>query len=259
MRDLHQLDLDPDPRFGARLEATLVDELTTPTLADDPATTLEAPVPIDLEPRPEQHVSRRPTIWPLIAGAAVLVVALVAAGLVVRDAQDPGPTTVPAVSTSRDVTFSIEHGVLEGASSFSESARIWDPIVSPGQSAVTKVSGDVIGSATGLALANSNTADHDGAEFVFSFLIDTMGGFGCGSGQMLVVATAEYFEVDGDVGVDDPDGRWSGTWQVAPYSGRGDLVGISGSGSLSGSLLDQALGFTGSFDCHGSPVNPPTP
>jgi hypothetical protein len=251
MRDLRQLDLEPDARFATRLEAALLDQLMAPPL-DDHATNLEAPVPIDLEARPVAHVSRRPPLVPLLAGAAA-VVAVVIAGLAIRDDDRvPGPTSLPATAGSGAVTFQIEQIVDGVASSFSDSARVWGPDVST-------VTGDVTGSAEGITLANSNTTEHDGAEFVYSFLISDAVVPTCGSGQLLLAVVAEYFEVDGDFRRDDRDGRWSGTWEVVPYSGRSDLVGISGSGTLSGRLADPALTLEGSFGCDGSPVNPPTP
>ena len=116
--------------------------------------------------------------------------------------------------------------------------------------------GDVKAALTIQGMANVNTTEHDGAEFVFTYLVDGAVA-GCGDGEFLLYSALEYFETDGDIQANDPEGSWTGTWQVVPYSGRSELVGLSGSGTVSGRLGDPGFTMTGSFQCDGSPVNPP--
>jgi len=209
-------------------------------------------MPVELDPRPAVSLARRPTWWRRVAlvgvAAALAIVAMVA--LRPGDAHDD---TTPLGPIAGGVSFTISP-VTDGGAFESAGLNGTRHLSGTGD-----LDGFITGRFTMQGIANESSDAHDGAEFVLGYQIAEAIVPDCGEGELLLAVTAEYFETDGDPGAVDAEGRWSGAWQIVPYSGRQGLVGLTGSGTLSGTLGGEELTMVGTVDCNGSARNPSTP
>ncbi len=243
--------IDPDPAYAACLEQLLIARFeATPTDRE------ESHVMLDLAPSPQPVRRDRRTF--MVAAIAACLAAIALAGILVARHDDARHSNAPKAI---DVTFHLAWPDLQGL----EQPRCLAPI-EPFDSAVqhrcfrtfyglASASGDVSGTALwtmvgseGKAATPDDATVEIPAAFNGTYIVQATIP-GCGRGEFMI---AEQLRFDGWEA-----GAFSGTWQIIPGSGRGELAEVSGGGTVPGDHPDQNTTQdmrVGQFNCP-----PPTP
>lgn len=193
-------------------------------------------------PPVEHHAPQRRRTWLIVAAAAAAVLLMVAGVWAVgRGDAEPAGT--------RDVSFTVEWA--GGDNQHPCPTDVSGPICAwtlPGP-ASAKFTGDLDGTAyQSVVWGNSDRfADravlHEEkvATYVFGGTVA-----GCGTGQFVMIETVQIVSGPDE---DYSTGTATGTWEIVPDSGRGDLRNISGSGTSSGLAPDYGRSASGTVTC----------
>lgn len=228
----------PDPAFERRLERVLLAELTR-TIGAGSSDSVDGRSSIGRTKEPAVRRSRPPVRW--LSAAAVTILVLGAVGLLLarRDASTPpGVAGVPI-----PVTFDVQWPALGGLETkdciattvtyeWAQDGSCWRTFVGE-----VTLSGDIIGAGLWAMHANLGVAGDERdsrvevpSAFNGTYLVRADVD-GCGSGEFMISEPLTF--------VGWASGQFTGTWQVVPGSGRGELASITGSGLVVGSPVDE--------------------
>jgi Protein of unknown function (DUF3224) len=247
MNGWQDVSVQPDESFARRLESELVAELfadrigrAEPSARWTRAVTRhrtnehhhqedmqEDMMVIELD-EPVQETKPRAARW--LAVAAVALLAVGAGGVIVSQRDDAGTAGAP-----HEVNFEVQWPSLRATGTNRCNGTTQFESVGSGTclrawSGEAEFRGDIDGTSLWDMVANyGEEPGPDGAP------VDTPATFsatylvagtveGCGSGEFMMAEVTRF--------VGWSSGQFPGTWQVLPGSGRGDLLGLSGSGEI---------------------------
>jgi len=231
-----RFDRAPRPEFADQLERNLLRALDLSSGATTRVNE-ERPVMIDVQHSAPVETPRRNRLSVAIAAAAVLIAGIAwAVGRIDRSTHDPAAPPAITVSPGQPVTFTVRWSPRSNMTSRCQGAEN-ACLYSNSLFSSARLAGDVTGNGT-IADVGNHPADQAGNPVGFTpdpyhdeevTVYNVLGSIaGCGSGEFLLVEIVQF--VNGGAAIGD----YTGTWQIVPDSGRGELKSVNGRGTMTG-------------------------
>lgn len=243
MTERFRFDVEPRQEFADRLEADLL-RIIAASSTPSPEEPAEEHIMTITDNKPTGNASKWRTVVVSAAAALVLIAGIV---WIAGDSSDDTSSTSGSTNTF-NIRWAYSEAMEECPPAVGGAACL-NRFAMPAAATFT---GDIAGVGNQVVLWNAQS-DYEGRavdhiEHVATYNVEGEVA-GCGSGAFMLIEIMQF--VSG-ADHDRDSGTYTGTWQIVPESGRGELASLSGSGTSQGGFgtaPDAGREFTGSLTC----------